>query len=180
MEARYGVCLWISISVCIAKHGNKLLSIASIKFQRFRPQPSSGGALTAKVKNSKLTTLKSSFVSLQSFCKAIYLRKIPAGCWENTNEARSGTERHQSFKFGGFSLKPPWTLGAYDINNNKYLFQYPLWQASDLWNKEAISHMTLFPQRIVFKGCMAWSSWSGGCKECGQKRQRVGKWQDEI
>ena len=75
MEARYSVCLWISISVCIAKHSNKLLSIATIKFQRFRPQPSSGGALTAKVKNSKLTTLKSSFVSLQSFCKAIYLRK---------------------------------------------------------------------------------------------------------
>ena len=77
MEARYSVSLWISISVCIAQHSNKLLSIAAIKFQRFRPQPSSGGAIakaTAKVKNSKLTTLKSSFVSLKSFCKAIYLR----------------------------------------------------------------------------------------------------------
>ena len=69
MEERYSVCLWISISVCIAQDSNKLLSIARIKFQRFRPQPSSGGALTANVKNLKLITLKSSFVSLKSFAK---------------------------------------------------------------------------------------------------------------
>ena len=43
-----------------------------------------------------------------------------------------------------------------------------------------IWHMTLCAQLIVFKGCMAWSSWKGGCKECGQYRQRVGKWQEGV
>ena len=36
--------------------------------------------------------------------------------------ARSGTAKHQSFKFEGYSLKPPWTLGTHVINENKYLF----------------------------------------------------------
>ncbi|PFX14135.1 Hemicentin-1 [Stylophora pistillata] len=27
---------------------------------------------------------------------------------------------------------------------------------------------------IIYVGCMAWSSWTGGCKECGQNRERVG------
>ena len=74
MQARDSVSLWISISVCISQHRNKLLSITTIKFQPFRPQSSSGGALTAIVKNSKLTTLKSKFVSLKRFSTAIYLR----------------------------------------------------------------------------------------------------------
>ena len=45
-----------------------------------------------------------------------------------------------------------------------------------------IWHMTLFAQLVVFKGCMAWSSWSGSCEECknGQYRQRVGKWQEGV
>ena len=59
MEARYGVYMWISISVYIGQHRNKPLSVTTIKFHRFRPQPSSAGAFTSKVKNSKLTTFKS-------------------------------------------------------------------------------------------------------------------------
>ena len=41
--------------------------------------------------------------------------------------------------------------------------------------------MTLFVQFVVFKGCMAWSSWTGDCKECNsQYRQRVGKSQEGV
>ena len=43
-----------------------------------------------------------------------------------------------------------------------------------------IWHMTLCAQLIVFKGCMAWSSWSGVCEECNEYRERVGKWQEGV
>ena len=124
MEERQSVSLWISISVCIGQHRNKLLSITRIKFQRLRPQPSSGGALTAKVKNSKLTILKSQFVSLKCFCTAIYLRNRKNWHFPGLNE-----------KFlqdlGRTRMRRDRERQGINILINKYIFQYPLWKASD-------------------------------------------------
>ena len=118
-------CFFVDQYISMHRPAQKqTFNFTRIKFQCLRPQPSSGGVLTAKFKNSKLTILKSQFVFLKCFCTAFYLRNRKNWHFPGLNE-----------KFlqdlGRTRMRRDRERQGINLLINKYLFQYPLWQASD-------------------------------------------------